>query len=346
MPLSFPLISFASYVACSTVALYRPQWLFSIVPKLNQSRGRHMQVTHSSHRGGAAERPENTLSAFDHAVSLKSDLLELDVHLTRDGHVIVTHDHTIDRVTNGTGHVTSFNHSDIPTMKSQLLLPPPFHKAGSFLDWRPPHDQPDNSDHSSFPLLSTVFEQYPNSNINIDCKHESEQLVNQVATLIEKYKRQDKTIWGSGSDRTAQRCYARNPNIPLFFSGKQTLFLALKYMSGLLPFLPIKESFLEVPLFTPELRTNFSGVATHLTRTRSFFLYKVADFYQFLFTRPSFIQHLQKRGIKVIYWVLNTESEFEQAFSLGADGVMTDYPTRLRQYLNKREQRQARSNDQ
>ena len=56
-----------------------------------------------AHRGGAALRPENTLLAFDHGMALGADGLELDVHLSRDGVVVVHHDATLDRTTNGTG---------------------------------------------------------------------------------------------------------------------------------------------------------------------------------------------------------------------------------------------------
>ena len=56
-----------------------------------------------AHRGGAALRPENTLAAFEHGLSLGADGLELDLHLSRDGVVVVHHDDTLDRTTNGTG---------------------------------------------------------------------------------------------------------------------------------------------------------------------------------------------------------------------------------------------------
>jgi glycerophosphoryl diester phosphodiesterase len=52
-----------------------------------------------AHRGASAERPENTMAAFERAVELGVDGLELDVHLTRDGHLIVAHDDTARRMT-------------------------------------------------------------------------------------------------------------------------------------------------------------------------------------------------------------------------------------------------------
>jgi len=60
-----------------------------------------------AHRGGAKLRPENTLMAFDHGLSLGADGLEFDVHLSRDGVVVVHHDTTLDRTTNGSGPVAA-----------------------------------------------------------------------------------------------------------------------------------------------------------------------------------------------------------------------------------------------
>src|SRR5918911_658199 len=59
-----------------------------------------------AHRGASALAPENTLEAFRLAVESGAGGLELDVHLTRDGHVVVIHDPTLDRTTNRTGAVS------------------------------------------------------------------------------------------------------------------------------------------------------------------------------------------------------------------------------------------------
>jgi glycerophosphoryl diester phosphodiesterase len=59
----------------------------------------------AAHRGGAALWPENSLLAFRNALALGADFLELDVHLSRDGEVMVIHDATLDRTTDGSGPV-------------------------------------------------------------------------------------------------------------------------------------------------------------------------------------------------------------------------------------------------
>jgi glycerophosphoryl diester phosphodiesterase len=60
-----------------------------------------------AHRGASAHAPENTLEAFRLAVESGAGGLELDVHLSRDGHVVVIHDPTLDRTTNETGAVAA-----------------------------------------------------------------------------------------------------------------------------------------------------------------------------------------------------------------------------------------------
>ncbi|WP_294958910.1 glycerophosphodiester phosphodiesterase family protein [uncultured Flavobacterium sp.] len=71
-----------------------------------------------AHRGAKAYEPENTLQAFQKALDLHSDGIELDVHLSSDGHIIVIHDETIDRTTNGTGLVNNFS---LAELKSFLI---------------------------------------------------------------------------------------------------------------------------------------------------------------------------------------------------------------------------------
>lgn len=62
-----------------------------------------------AHRGASGYAPENTLSSFQKGLDLGADMLELDIHLSRDGELIVIHDPTLDRTTNGTGYIK--NHS-------------------------------------------------------------------------------------------------------------------------------------------------------------------------------------------------------------------------------------------
>ncbi len=66
-----------------------------------------------AHRGGPATAPENTRAAFRNAIELGVDRLELDVHMTKGGGLVVIHDETIDRTTNGTGRVADMTLADL-----------------------------------------------------------------------------------------------------------------------------------------------------------------------------------------------------------------------------------------
>ena len=66
-----------------------------------------------AHRGDSAHRPENTLASFASAVELGASLVEFDVQLTADGHVVVLHDPEVGRTTNGKGDVRQMNLSDV-----------------------------------------------------------------------------------------------------------------------------------------------------------------------------------------------------------------------------------------
>ena len=91
------------------------------------------------HRGASAYAPENTLFAFQKAVEQKADGVELDIQLTKDGHIVVIHDEWIDRTSDGKGWVKDmtlaelrrfnynrthpeYEHADIPTMEEVLDL--------------------------------------------------------------------------------------------------------------------------------------------------------------------------------------------------------------------------------
>ena len=71
-----------------------------------------------AHRGLSGLAPENTLAAFQLAIELRPDMIELDVTWTRDGELVVIHDDTLDRTTDGTGPVSARSLAEL-----RLLLP-------------------------------------------------------------------------------------------------------------------------------------------------------------------------------------------------------------------------------
>jgi len=65
------------------------------------------------HRGARGLEPENTMRSFRKALELGVDYIECDVHMTKDGHIVLMHDHTVDRTTNASGPVNSFTFDEI-----------------------------------------------------------------------------------------------------------------------------------------------------------------------------------------------------------------------------------------
>jgi len=77
-----------------------------------------------SHRGAMDTHPENTLAAFNEAVRLGARMIELDVRMTKDGHLVILHDETVDRTTNGKGQISELTmdeveHLDAGSWKSE-----------------------------------------------------------------------------------------------------------------------------------------------------------------------------------------------------------------------------------
>ncbi|PFX29679.1 Glycerophosphodiester phosphodiesterase domain-containing protein 1 [Stylophora pistillata] len=247
--IALPVIG--TYVVTSIVLLNFP-WL---VHKKKQSKFR---CRHISHRGGAAENLENTMTAYHHALKMGTEMLELDVRLTADK-------------------------QDLPPLSR--TLPVQFQPGVSCV-------MKNNDCH--IPLLDSVFEAFPNVPINVDIKTNSDLLID------------------------------KDPEIPIMFSMKRCATLVFLFYSGLLPFIPIKESFLEIMLPLTMIRR------FEVPRTMKI-LCHIVDWF---LISPILFKHLDKRGIQTYLWVLNEDSEYDFAFNkLKVAGVMTDYPTRLRDYL-------------
>ncbi len=81
------------------------------IPKLVKKS--HSELTIVAHRGASGYAPENTMASFEEALKLKADYLELDIQMTKDGELVVIHDQTVDRTTNGTGEVREYTYEKL-----------------------------------------------------------------------------------------------------------------------------------------------------------------------------------------------------------------------------------------
>lgn len=124
-----------------------------------------------AHRGLSARMPENTLPAFAAALALGADEIEFDVRLTKDSQLIVSHDATLDRISDGCGQLCDFTLAELKELNIGL-------KHG----WQ-----------VSFCTASEVFEQFANKlTFNIHLKeHGDGYLIEQLLRLVEKYNAYD-----------------------------------------------------------------------------------------------------------------------------------------------------------
>jgi glycerophosphoryl diester phosphodiesterase len=84
------------------------------------------QVVAISHRGEHLVRPENTLPAFQEAIRVGADFFEVDVRTTQDGKLVLSHDATVDRCTNGTGKVADMTFEQVETFDAGIKRGPEF----------------------------------------------------------------------------------------------------------------------------------------------------------------------------------------------------------------------------
>ena len=79
-----------------------------------------------AHRGASGYAPENTMAAFRKAVKMKADYIEIDVQVTKDGQMVVIHDNTVDRTTDGTGKVKDLTFEEIRELDAGSYFDPEF----------------------------------------------------------------------------------------------------------------------------------------------------------------------------------------------------------------------------
>jgi glycerophosphoryl diester phosphodiesterase len=143
----------------------------------------------SAHRGGGCEGAENTQGAFNNAMKLGMNLMECDVHLTKDNVVVVCHDSKLDRLCGleyGDRGIGDYNLNELPKLQRQLE-----HHFATGL-----YTLSDNED-GLFTTLREMFENCKEVYISIDCKGGGERLCTEVNSLVKEFRREQITVWGS-----------------------------------------------------------------------------------------------------------------------------------------------------
>jgi glycerophosphoryl diester phosphodiesterase len=170
---------FTFLVVYSSVAwlLFKMPNLFHCPVAANELHKKHFLII--SHRGGSGEHPENTLKAFKSTAW--ADVLELDVVFSADKQIVVSHDDCIERLCGKKEFISKMKFQDLPKYKKEFF--------SHFLE------ENFRSDESGrFCLLEDVFKECPDSIICVDLKTPSDEAIQVMAKLIEKYNRSKLTV--------------------------------------------------------------------------------------------------------------------------------------------------------
>ncbi|MBW4080611.1 glycerophosphodiester phosphodiesterase family protein [Paenibacillus sp. S150] len=188
----------------ATLYAYSP-WIRVKVKELIDPAGNVYTI---AHRGASGYAPENTLPAFELAIGMKADFIELDIHLTMDHIPVVIHDESVNRTTNGKGYVKNMTLEQITRLD-----------AGSWFNKAYPMFARESYAGITIPTLEQVFDTFgknikyileikdstPNNNI--------ESLINEYIT---KYDLEKEVAIHSFSAASLRKFHQINPAIPLY----------------------------------------------------------------------------------------------------------------------------------
>jgi glycerophosphoryl diester phosphodiesterase len=249
-----------------------------------------------AHQGGNGLWPDNTLYAFERAVALGVDVLEMDVHSTADDVVVVIHDGTVDRTTDGSGAVHDFTLAELQTLDAA------YH-------WTPDGGQayPYRGQGITVPALEELFVAFPGMPMNIEIKQAEPSIAVPLCQLIRDHDMGDKVLVVSFHNAATKEFRdvcpevvtgtTQNEVIALFALGKLHLERAYGLAAGATQ--------------VPEYR---SGL--HVITRR-------------------FVDTVHNRDLQVHAWTIDDEADMLRLIDLGVDGIITDYPDRLLKVLGR-----------
>ena len=149
-----------------------------------------------AHRGASSYAPENTFSAFDKALSLRVDQVELDVQFSEDGHIVVIHDDNLDRTTNGSGPVSAHTLAQLRSLDAGSWFGPEY--AGERI-----------------PSLGEVLELYKGRlYLHIEIKGRGKGLTQRTVDLVRGYGLVDSVSLTSFQETRLAEVWAYAPAIP------------------------------------------------------------------------------------------------------------------------------------
>jgi len=251
-----------------------------------------------AHQGGNHLWPDNTMLAFQHAHALGVDVLELDVHLTADGEVVVIHDATVDRTSDGRGAVAGLTLDELRALDFGYR-------------WRPPGGDPDVFPYRGqgivIPTLGEVFEAFPGRAINVELKADDDRLIDATCEIIVAHGKRDEVLVASFHQRALDVFRDRCPGVATSAGPGEVrtfVFMNMAFLGRL--YTPRAESF-QVP-------RRQAGIEIVTTR---------------------FVRGLRERNVLVDVWTINDEAEMRRLVDLGVDAIITDRPDLALQVLGR-----------
>ena len=249
-----------------------------------------------AHRGGALEAPENTIHAFNHAVQVGADAIEMDVWLTSDGHLVTIHDETVDRTTDGNGKVSEMTLEQTQTLDAAW-------------NWNPENlsEPPLRGQGIRIPSLTEVFEQFPNTPMIIELKTQDPNAIEQLGNLIRKHSAADRVIAASFNQRTIRAMQRQYPEI-LTSAGQA-----------------------EVARF---YKLHIFGL--HRLVRPSAHSFQLPEYHgQINLLSPRMIRAMRRSRIDVHVWTIENPHDMQRMIDLGVNGIITSRPAELNRLMNK-----------
>jgi glycerophosphoryl diester phosphodiesterase len=248
-----------------------------------------------AHRGGMALWPENTLHAFEGAVKLGADVLEIDVRPTLDGVIVVIHDHTVDRTSNGKGPVEEMTIAELKKLDF----------AWNFTTEE--GHAPLRGRGITICTLEELFARLPETNVNIDIKKESTEFADQVIALIRNMEMKDKVVVASFHDSVVKHVQQTAPEIDTAASTSEAKWLFFLHKIGLGRLhKPVAKAY-QVPI----IWNGFTVVTRY------------------------YIHAANLLGQEVHVWNINDPDEMRGLISIGVDGIVTDRPDILAKVIEE-----------
>ena len=282
-----------------------------------------------AHGGGNGEFPDNTLEAFYNAYSVDENvMMETDVSITRDGVLILSHDTTLDRKTNVTGQIADWDYSQLMEQKVDFGYTNPTEdgvlsgERVHFTDENGVEKYPTDVEYpegveprDEKVFLATTLEDllicFPNNRINVEIKQSGElgfRALAEAVRLVEEYDAFDRVVFASFHEEIYdeyQRMQAAG-EVPEAFMYSPAYDAATKFF--VLQLLKLDVFFRdELCVFQFPMEEKGFDLAT-----------------------KSFTNAAHKHNLAVHYWTINDPEDMRLLIGIGADGIMTDYPHRLK----------------